>query len=127
VCAQKALAGPYLIKVDVQGAELQVLAGAQRTLQEAEAVILEVTLFGTMIGGPQVYDVVSQMKECGFVVYDICGFEYRPLDGALSQIDAVFVREGGRLRASHAYSTPEGRTEQFAKTQALHKKLGIQS
>jgi FkbM family methyltransferase len=114
VCAGKGLAGPYLIKVDVQGAELQVLAGAQRTLGQTEAVILEVTLFGTMIGGPQLYDVVSRMKAYGFVAYDLWGFNYRPLDGALAQVDALFVREDGRFRASHAFSTPEERRKQFA-------------
>ena len=66
------------MKVDVQGAEVQVLNGASRTLQTTEAVILEVTLFGTMIGGPQLYDVVSRMNELGFVVYDVYGFLYRP-------------------------------------------------
>jgi FkbM family methyltransferase len=70
VCAEKRFEGPYLIKVDVQGAELQVLAGAQRTLRQTEVVILEVTLFGTMIGGPQLYDVVSRMKEWGFVAFE---------------------------------------------------------
>jgi Methyltransferase FkbM domain len=93
VCAEKNLNGPYLIKVDVQGAELQVLAGATRTLREAEAVILEVTLFGTIISGPQFSDVVAFMKQCRFVAYDFCGFLYRPFDKALSQVDLVFVRE----------------------------------
>ena len=72
---------------------------------------LEVTLFGTMIGGPQIYDVISQMKEYGFVVYDFYGFLYRPLDGALAQVDAVFVREDGKFRTSHAFSTPEKRRQ----------------
>lgn len=96
-----------MIKLDVQGAELQVLSGAKRTLQETEAVLLEVMLFGTMIGGPQLFDVVSRIKELGFVGYDVCGFLYRPLDNALSQIDMVFVRENGLFRRSHAYATPE--------------------
>jgi len=78
LCAGRNLVGPYLMKVDVQGAEVQVLNGASRTLQTTEAVILEVTLFGTMIGGPQLYDVVSRMNELGFVVYDVYGFLYRP-------------------------------------------------
>jgi FkbM family methyltransferase len=112
VAAEKNLSGPFLIKLDVQGAELQVLAGATRTLPQTEAVILEVTLFGTMIGGPQFFDVVSRMKELGFVPYDMFGFQYRLLDGALLQLDMIFVREGGFFRQSHAYATAEQRQVQ---------------
>ncbi|MFI5096538.1 MAG: FkbM family methyltransferase [Candidatus Acidiferrales bacterium] len=112
LCAARNLAGPYLVKVDVQGAELQVLAGATHTLQQTEAVILEVILFGTLIGGPQLADVVARMKQYGFVIYDIYGFNYRPLDNALGQVDMVFVQEGGRFRRSHAFATPEQRAAQ---------------
>jgi len=112
LAAEKNLSGPFLIKLDVQGAELQVLSGASRTLAHTEAVILEVTLFGTMIGGPQFYDIVHFMKQSGFVAYDIFGFQYRLLDGALSQFDMVFVRDDGPFRRSHAYATPEQRETQ---------------
>jgi len=112
LCAGRNLAGPYLMKVDVQGAELQVLAGATRTLQQTEAVILEVTLFGTLIGGPQLSDTVARMRQYGFAVYDIFGFNYRPLDNALCQVDMVFVQEAGPFRQSHAFATPEQRAAQ---------------
>lgn len=109
VCAEKGLRGPYVIKADVQGAELQVLAGATQTLRDTEAVILEASLFGFYLGGPQLYDVISRLKEFGFVAYDIYGFLYRPLDDALSQLDIVFVREESALRKSHAYATAKQR------------------
>ncbi len=109
VCAEKKLRGPYLVKADVQGAELQVLAGARRALLETEVALLEVTLFGTMIGGPQFADVISRMKELGFVAYDVFGFSYRPFDNALCQVDMAFVREDGLFRKVHVYATPEQR------------------
>lgn len=118
VCTEKKLAGPYLIKVDVQGAELRVLAGATRILESTEVVILETSLFGFTVGGPQLFDVVKRMKELGFVAYDLYGLHYRPLDGALAQIDLVFVREAGRFRKSHAYATAQQRQELFAAVQA---------
>jgi FkbM family methyltransferase len=118
VCRERKLEGPYLIKADVQGAELRVLAGAQRTLRLAGAVILEVTFFGTMIGGPQLCDIVARMKELGFVAYDIYSLNYRPLDGALCQADFVFVREDGPFRASHAFATAEQRKAQFSAASA---------
>jgi hypothetical protein len=72
-------------------------------------VILEVTLFGTMIGGPQLADVVAYMKDRGFVVYDAWGFLYRPYDEALAQLDMAFVRQDGVFRKSHVFATPEQR------------------
>lgn len=103
---------PYLIKIDVQGAELDVLAGGEATLKRAEVVILEVSLFQFFEQGPVFCDVVAYMKSKGFVPYDIQGLQYRPLDRALSQADITFVRENGRLRQFHYYATPEQRQEQ---------------
>lgn len=103
---------PFLIKIDVQGAELDVLAGAQETLAGTEYVLLEVSLFNFFHQGPAYYDVVTYMKSKGFVPYDMYGMQYRPLDGALSQIDMAFVKEDGQFRTSHHYATPDQRAKQ---------------
>jgi FkbM family methyltransferase len=103
---------PYLIKIDVQGAELDVLAGAGAVLSGTDFVLLEVSFFQFFDRGPVFYDVVSYMKTKGFVPYDILGLQYRPLDGALSQVDIAFVKETGPFRQHHYYATPEQRREQ---------------
>jgi FkbM family methyltransferase len=103
---------PFLIKIDVQGAELDVLLGAEETLRDTEYIILETSLFEFFKGGPQFYDVVTFMKSKGFVAYDIFNLQYRPLDNALSQVDIAFVNETGLFRKRHYYATPEQREEQ---------------
>jgi len=103
--------GPYVIKVDVQGAELEVMKGASEVLRRTELVVLETSLFEFYPGAPDVHAVVDFMKARGFVVYDIAGGRCRPVDGALAQVDLVFAREDGALRSSHAYVSPAQEAE----------------
>ena len=106
------LSGPFLLKADVQGAELKVLAGAERTLDDSELVVLEVSFFRFYEDGPECAEVIAYMKARGFVPYDIVGRQYRPLDGGLSQADITFAREDGIFRRLHAYATAEQRHAQ---------------
>ena len=107
ILKDKQLDGPYLIKIDVQGAELDAIEGAQQSLSKAELVVLEVSLFEFMKGAPQFFDVVSYMKNRSFVAFDIILGWNRPLDNALGQIDIVFVKDKGMFRQDHSYSRIE--------------------
>jgi FkbM family methyltransferase len=110
---------PFLLKIDVQGAELDVLTGAAHLLQQTDYVLLEVSFFEFFAGGPQFHDVIVFMKKHGFVAYDLSGLQYRPLDGALSQADVSFVREAGRLREHHDYAT---RAQREAQNRSLERR-----
>src|SRR3954464_4911538 len=83
-CASRSLGGPYLVKVDTQGFELEVLKGATRVLAETEIVILEVSFFRLFTSNPIFSEVVIFMAERGFEMYDLLGSSTRPLDGALA-------------------------------------------
>ena len=109
------LMGPFLLKVDVQGAELSVLAGADQILAQAEYVLLEVSFFRFFAGGPVMGEVIEYMRARGFVPYDVLGFQYRPWDGALAQVDLAFTREQGPLRAVQLYATADQRRAQWAR------------
>jgi len=99
------------LKIDVQGAGLKVLAGAEETLRRTALLVVETTLFNTFADGPLTGDVMAYMAARGFVLYDIAGFLYRPLDGALMQIDLAFVPKDSPLRRNHGFATPEQRRE----------------
>lgn len=116
--------GPFFLKVDVQGAEVDVLQGAEALLKETEYVILEVSFFKFFEDGPEFSDIVAYMKTRGFVLYDITGLQYRPLDNALSQADVAFVKDSGMFRREHFYATPAQRAAQNQRIQThLHDLL----
>jgi FkbM family methyltransferase len=97
--------GPVVLKMDVQGAELKVLEGAPSTLERAEIVMMEASVFEALIGAPGLAEVIAYMNDKGYVVYDIPCRLYRPLDGALSQVDLIFVKRNGRFRQEYGYAT----------------------
>lgn len=88
---------PQLIKLDVQGFELEVLKGATQLLKSVDIAVLEVSLAPFHPGMPVVNDVAEFMKARGFVWYDIISALRRANDDRLMQIDAIFVRTGHPL------------------------------
>ena len=111
--AERSLPGPYLVKADVEGAELRVLEGASKVLEQTELVMLEVNLFEFLPGQPQLHDVVAFMKERGFVTYDFYGGHPRLLDDALAMTNMVFARDDGMFRRSHDFATEEQAREMY--------------
>jgi FkbM family methyltransferase len=122
-CRRRKLSGPFMIKIDAQGFELSVLAGAKKTLAKTEVVILEASLFQFYQNGPQFFDIMKWMKGHGFVAYDLFGGQNRPLDGALAQIDIVFVKENGFLRKDHFYATRDQRAKHTKLVSAANSKI----
>lgn len=87
-----------LLKLDVQGYELEVLRGAEGALQGVDAVLAEVNLLDIHADVPLFADVTAWLRDRGFVAFDICGLTRRPLDRALWQADVVFVPLDSPLR-----------------------------
>ena len=97
-------ARPDFIKLDVQGYELEILRGGEELVRAAEVLLLEVSLIEVNQGAPLLHEVVAYMQQRGFVLYDICTLIRRPLDRALWQIDALFVRTTSTLIRSKQWN-----------------------
>lgn len=96
--AGDALAGAadLFLKIDVQGAELEVLRGGRATLERAALVQLEVAMLPYNSGAPLLPEVVAWMAEQGWLPIEVSGFS-RPR-GQLVQIDLLFAPEDSPLR-----------------------------
>lgn len=101
------LKGPLLLKLDVQGYELQVLAGATETLKQTEVILAEVALLEYNKGAPLMAEVVAFLASRGFVPYDFGDMYRRHEDSALFQCDMIFVRADSELRARRKFYAHE--------------------
>ncbi len=111
------LKGPFLVKVDVQGSELDVLEGLQRHADKAEVIILEASLWADRkkMGAPTFAQTVAYMAGRGYVLYDISSIAYRPRDGAAAELDLVFCRQDSKLREFKSYRTHEQAEADFVR------------
>ncbi len=90
---------PALLKLDVQGYELEVLKGSSRSLPQIQVLLAEVNFLDIHAEVPLLADIVAWLKERAWVAYDICSLIRRPLDQTLWQADMIFVPENSPLRS----------------------------
>jgi FkbM family methyltransferase len=104
VFAGKKVEPPILLKTDCQGGDLAVIQGGTRFIAQCDVIIMEVGMFRYWsVRTPDFADVILEMRARGFVPYDFLDYMPRPHDGALGQLDVVFVKEDGRFRMSHKW------------------------
>lgn len=81
-----------LIKIDCQGAELPILKGGKKLIQESEVIILELPFMGQYnIGVPDFFEHIKYMNDIGYKVFDI--IEMHRVQGILIQVDIIFIKK----------------------------------
>lgn len=90
------LVGPnrrLMIKIDTQGYELEVLAGATGLFPQTVALQMEISLVPLYEGAPTFVDAIRYMESRGFHLFAIIpGFKDRR-SGRLLQMDGIFLRK----------------------------------
>ncbi|MFM2394278.1 MAG: hypothetical protein RLZZ546_2260 [Bacteroidota bacterium] len=81
------------LKIDVQGFEMEVLKGAETTINQATLVSVELSLVPVYENGDMLYkDVINYFEERGFYLY---GFQTAFVDnqtGQVLQADGIFAK-----------------------------------
>ena len=90
----RALEGPLVIKMDVQGFEDRVIAGGQQTLRRAQGIVLEVCLASLYEGQPTFAALHDSLASLG-LAFAGTRDQFFGEGGKVIYFDAVFLREGG--------------------------------
>lgn len=83
------ISGPFGLKIDTEGYELEVIRGADETLRSTAFVIAEVSIRNRFVGGYTFAEFVGEMDSRGFAVADIL-----TLPGHSRHTDLLFVPKG---------------------------------
>ena len=102
--AERGLPAPYLLKLDTHGFEMPILLGAAATLDRTEVIVIECYNFKIAPESLLFYEMCAYLAGLGFRCIDLADVLYRPYDGALWQMDLVFVRGNRREFDSSRYA-----------------------
>ncbi len=87
------LTRPVLLKIDVQGGELQVLHGAVGMLDRVDVILVECSFIELYAGQPLAHDLVAFLAAQGLVLTGV-GLPTMDGQGRVVQLDLVFGRPG---------------------------------
>ena len=79
------------IKMDVQGAELDIIKGGLKTILNSSILQLELGVLDYNIGSPQASEIISYLYNLDFHLFDIGSLYY--WDGYLNQSDMLFINK----------------------------------
>jgi FkbM family methyltransferase len=91
---------PWLLKIDVEGHELGVLAGAAGALGDVAMIIAELSI-NNAYAGPSFATSLLTFENAGFPLYEIIEMQARGRFGRVTMVDGVF------LPAGHSVLEPE--------------------
>jgi len=93
VLAGRAIARSALLKLDVQGFELEVLAGAPVTLQSVDAILVEVAFDRAYEGQPLFPEVDGWLRSAGWALSG--PIDARREGGTIVELDCLYERPAG--------------------------------
>jgi FkbM family methyltransferase len=96
-----------LLKLDLQGHEIEAMKGATYVLRCVDVIICEVAFYPINANGRPVFaDVLSFFSSFGFSLFDFASLVGRHNDNRLQWGDVVLVKEGSRLLKNNAWRVP---------------------
>ena len=78
------------LKIDTEGSEVNVLKGSENILKKTKLVVAEATLYPTLKGSCDFFELIDYMKKNNFQILDFVNI--RKTDLKLDQMDIIFIK-----------------------------------
>lgn len=107
IVAERRLSGPFFLKFDTHGVEVDILQGATETLSNTSLVMMEVYNFKLNFVQRRnltFWEMIPYLQDRGFRCVDFCDPLFRPGDGVLWQMHMFFIRADHPVFESNSYS-----------------------
>ena len=90
--AERPVVGPVFLKIDTQGYERPIIAGARQSLHDIAGLQLELSLAPLYEGQPTIAEMLTEADALGFKPWAIVPGYVDPATGAVAEVDGLFVR-----------------------------------
>ena len=91
-----------LLKLDLQGWEMEAFLGAEASLPAIEVILTEVSFYKQAYE-PDIADLIAHLHARGFALHDVAAITCRPRDNRAKQGDFLFVRRDSAMMADTAW------------------------
>lgn len=88
----KKLKRPIFMKIDVQGAELDVLKSLSNYIKNIDAIMVEISLVKLYKDAPTFDDINSYLKSTGMNFVDVVDKLFSPQNKKIVQFNTIFIR-----------------------------------
>lgn len=88
---------PFLLKIDTEGYELEVLRGSRKILEQTDVIVLEVGITQRQVGEPDLIEIGAFLKDAGFRLVDFPTLVQERPGGALVYADVALCTPGGSV------------------------------
>jgi FkbM family methyltransferase len=103
IVKERGAKGPFMLKFDTHGFEIPILKGATKTLEQTEAIVMEVYNFKISETALRFAEMCNFLEDAGFRVFGLADPMVRPKDKALWQFDLVFLRKNSSAYFSNQF------------------------
>ena len=90
---------PDVLKIDAEGWDIEVVRGAEKVIGHCDVVLIEAGVLNKRFTNTAL-EVMKEMDNRGFKLFDITDLNRTPTTGALWNVELAFVRAGANLDQS---------------------------